>query len=79
MMPNKQNLRLGEDGNLSFCLNGMARTWEETTNGILSTKPRYFLGKPMRCLSVAEGLQLLRENGATQEQIDTMQNAYKLN
>jgi len=78
VMPNKQNLRLGEDGNLSFCINGMARNWQKTKNGIISTKTRYYLGRPMRCLTVEEGINFLEENGATLEQLNSMRKAYSL-
>lgn len=76
VMPNKQNLRLGEDGQLSFCIGGMARNWEKTENGIVSSSPRYYLGRPMKCLSVDEGIELLRKSGATEEQLRAMKNAY---
>jgi len=78
VMPNKQNLRLGEDGRLSFCVNGMARKWERTTGGIVSTSPRYYLNRPMKCLSVEQGIELLRKNGATEEQLNAMREAYAI-
>lgn len=76
VMPNKQNLRLGEDGQLSFCIGGMARNWEKTTNGIISTSAKSYLGKPMKCLSVEDGIELLRKSGASEEQLNAMRNAY---
>lgn len=79
VMPNKQNLRLGEDGNLSFCLNGMARNWQKTTEGIISSSPRYYLGRPMRCLSVEEGIKLLVANGASKEEVAAVREAYRIN
>jgi len=79
VMPNKQNLRLGEDGNLSFCINGMARNWEKTHEGVISTSQRYYLNRPMKCLSVEQGITFLRKNGASEEQLNAMREAYAIN
>ena len=76
VMPDKKNLRLAEDGNLSFCLNGMARTWEKTENGIISTTEKRHLGKPMRCLSIKESIDFLAKNGATKEELTAFVKAY---
>jgi len=78
VMPNKQNIRLGEDLQPSFCLDGMARNWQRTKNGIISTTQRMHLGRPMRCLSVEEGINLLRQKGASEEQLEAMRKAYEL-
>ncbi len=78
VMPNEQNIRLGEDGQPSFCLDGMARTWKGTSDGIISTQQRMYLGKPMRCLSVEEGIGFLRKNGATEQQLSDMRDLYKV-
>lgn len=78
VMPNKQNLRLGEDGNLAFCIDGFARNWEQTRDGIISTSPRSYKGRPMRCLSVEEGIEFLRQNGASDEELQSMRSAYDL-
>jgi len=79
IMPGKNNLRLAEDGKLSFCLNDKARTWIKTQNGIISTKKKYIDGRRMKCLSLEQSLELLARNGATQEQLNAIQEIYKNN
>jgi hypothetical protein len=76
VMPNYNNLRLGEDGQLSFCINGYARTWESTSGGIMSTKAKIYFGRPMKCLSVEQSIEFLRKNGATEKELQAMRNAY---
>lgn len=77
VMPNKKNLRLGEDGELSFCVNGYARTWEGTENGIVATSVRMKDGKPVKCLTVEEGIEFLRTAGASEEELEKMRKAYE--
>jgi hypothetical protein len=76
VMPNKQNIRLGEDLQPSFCLNGMARDFQNTQDGIISTTQKMYFGKPMHCLSVEEGIALLRQSGANEKQLEAMRSAY---
>jgi len=76
-MPNKNNLRIAEDGSLSFCINGLARTWDDTQDGIISTGKKYINGQRMRCLTLNQSIELLRVNGATDEQIEAVRNVYK--
>jgi hypothetical protein len=76
VMPNRQNIRLGEDLQPSFCLEGMARNFENTNDGIISTTQKMYLGKPMRCLSVEGGIALLRQSGANEKQLEAMRLAY---
>ncbi|WP_020211108.1 hypothetical protein [Gilvimarinus chinensis] len=78
VMPDKQNLRLGEDGKLAFCIDGIARNWEKTHNGIVSTSIRTYMGEPMRCLTIEQSVQYLRANGASDEQIATFRRAYEI-
>lgn len=77
VMPNKQNLRLGEDGKLSFCINGMARNWMKTEEGVISTTARTYQGRPMRCMSVKESIVWLKNKGATNDELIQFKNAYQ--
>ena len=76
VMPNKQNLRLGQDGKLSFCINGMARDWEKTEDGVISSQARFYRGKPMKCLSVEDSIVYLGANGASETDLDSMRAVY---
>jgi len=77
VMPNNKSLRLSEDGKISLCLKGLAREWVSNENGIVSTKAKYYLGRPMKCLSIEQGFKWLEHNGATQEQLDAMRKVYE--
>lgn len=77
VMPDKQNLRLAEDGQLSFCVNGFARTWKGTKEGIVSTEAKLFNNRPMRCYSVEESVEYLRNAGASDSELERFRNVYK--
>lgn len=76
MMPDKKNLRLGEDGKLSFCVDGKARNWVKTQDGIMTTTQKTFKGRQMKCLSMKESLVFLKRNGASNEELSAFINVY---
>lgn len=77
VMPNNKSFRLSEDGKVSLCVKGLAREWISTENGIISTKQKTYLGRPMKCLSVKKALEWLEYNGATPEQLEAARKAYE--
>jgi hypothetical protein len=77
VMPDKQNLRLAEDGQLSFCVNGFARTWKGTKEGVVSTEAKIFNNRPMRCYSVDESVEYLRKAGASDSELERFRAVYK--
>lgn len=76
VMPDKQNLRLAEDGQLSFCIDGIARTWKGTSEGIISSEVKLFENRPMRCLSIEEGVEFLRQAGASDDELKMFRDVY---